>query len=480
MYPNLPNILTFLFIFFANQVVSQEIIWSESFSVADKGVWGDEDSTTIHIDFENISKWTLDYENVKLVSPDDYAKTVATSKGRFECRDVNAEVVWRSELIDISAFKNVKIQLDAKETGSGKNETNKYLKVFSIVDEGEEILFDVKGENYGNWGASLSEQNNINGGMLQIVAYLSTHYAADKVILDEIVVSGEEKNPVVINPGDLLINEVLFNPFPEGEDFVEIYNNSEKEIPLQKLFLASRDKHNELTQIYPLSTQKVFSNPWSYLVLTKDTNGVFPYFNIKYQDCFLQLEKFPSFNNDEDVVVLLNKEMEIIDEFRYTDKMHAPLLADEEGISLERTSFEIATNNFTNWHSASTESGYGTPGYKNSQVLAENKTVPIVTFEPESFSPNSDGYNDEYQIHFQTPKPGFYVNIAIFDAAGRFVQTLAKNEILGTNEIYTWNGEDETGHLQNLGVYVVSVEIFDLFGNIYRFKDGVVLTSVLN
>jgi hypothetical protein len=71
------------------------------------------------------------------------------------------------------------------------------------------------------------------------------------------------------------------------------------------------------------------------------------------------------------------------------------------------------------------------------------------------------------------------VNVTIFDAAGRFVQHLAKNEILGTNGIYTWNGEDKTGHLQNLGVYVVAVEIFDLHGNIYRYKDGVVLTGIL-
>ena len=102
MYPNLPNILTFLFIFFANPAVSQEIIWSESFSIADKGVWGDENDSTIHVDFEGVSKWTLDYENVMLENSDDYAKTVTTSGGRFECRDIHAEVVWRSEMIDIS------------------------------------------------------------------------------------------------------------------------------------------------------------------------------------------------------------------------------------------------------------------------------------------------------------------------------------------------------------------------------------------
>lgn len=480
MHPNLTKILTFLLVFFASYSNAQELIWQEKFSISNKGVWGDENDSIIHKDFEGITTWTLSYENVMLENSGDYAKTVSTSGGRFECRDIHAEVIWKSEEIDISDFKNVNIQLVANETGSGKNEKTKYIKIFFVLDEMEEMLFDSLGENYGNWGASVAEQKNVNGDKLQIVVYLNNHYSADKVILDEIVVSGEEKNPVAINPGDLVINEVLFNPFPGGEDYVEIFNNSEKAIPTNKLFLASRDKYNELTQISPVSIQKEFVDSLSYLVLTEDTNGVFPYFDIKNPESFLQMDKFPGFNNDEDVVVLINNKKEIIDEFHYTDKMHAPLLADEEGISLERIAFEIETNNFSNWHSASTKSGYGTPGYENSQIQADKSFEPIVTFEPESFSPNSDGYHDEYKIQFQVEKPGSYVNIAIFDAAGRFVQHLAKNEILGTNELYKWNGEDETGQLQNIGVYVIVVEIFDLYGNIFRFKDGVVLTGILN
>ncbi len=477
MISNLLKIITFIFIFLVNPVSAQEI-WRESFSIAEKGVWGDKDGSTINQDFSGISTWSIDFADVKLADVNDYAKTVSTSGGRFECRDINGEVVWKSEEINIGDYIEVNIQLTATETGGGANEQNKYLKAFYKLDGGEEIIFGINGENYGNWGSVLAEQDNIKGKTLQIIVYMNNHYSADKVILDEVVVLGEEF-PIIIEPGDILINEVLFNPFPEGNDYVEIYNISNQQIPTNKLYLASRDKNLELTQIYPLSSERFLFQPESYLALTKDTNGVFPFFDIKYPLCFLQMKKFPSFNNDKDYVVLLDADMQVIDELSYSVKMHAPLLADEEGISLERNSFTVATNIFLNWHSASTQSGYGTPGYQNSQFQNEDIIKPLVTFEPESFSPNSDGYNDEYIIRYELEKSGYQINISIFDAAGRFVVRLAKNEILGTSGEYKWNGEDETGQCQDIGVYIVIVEVFDLYGNIYRYKDGVVLTGIL-
>ena len=106
-------------------------------------------------------------------------------------------------------------------------------------------------------------------------------------------------------------------------------------------------------------------------------------------------------------------------------------------------------------------------------------SAPHVTFEPEAFSPNLDGYNDEYLIHYKFGKPGFIANAWIFDTSGHLIVQLAKNNILGTSGTFTWNGEDETGQRQPLGVYVVAVEIFNTEGETFRYKDGVVLTDIL-
>lgn len=477
MISNIPKILIFLSLLFFSKLQAQEI-WRDSFTLPNKGIWGGENGV-IQTDFSGITDWTLDFANVKLQDAGDYAKTVTTSGGRFEVVDITGEVVWRSAIIDIIEYVKVDIKLNASETGSNANVNFKYLKAFYQLDNGAEVPFEINSENSGNWGSAIAEQKGLVGEKLQIVVRMANDYSADKVILDEVIVFGEAKPAEPILPGELVISEVLFNPVAGGSDYVEIYNNSTKEISTNRLYLASRDSKLELTQIYALSKSKKMFLPENYLVLTKDTNGVFPWFEIKCRECFLQMEKFPSNNNDQDYVVLLDENLNVIDELFYSEKMHHLLLAEEKGISLERISFKTETNDIKNWHSASTTSGYGTPGYQNSHHEIENIQTPKITFSPESFSPNFDGYNDEYQINYELEKPGYIANISIFDSAGRFVMKLANNEILGTSGTIVWNGEDQTGKRQNLDVYVVLVEIFNASGEVYQYKDGVVLTDIL-
>ncbi|HSM48728.1 MAG TPA: hypothetical protein VK872_12985, partial [Draconibacterium sp.] len=310
MISNIPKILIFFCLFF-NSILQAQEIWRETFTVPNKGIWGGENGV-IQIDFSGITTWTLEYDEVKLQDASDYAKTVTTSGGRFEVVDITGEVVWRSATIKIAEYIKVDIKLNATETGSNTNTNLKYLKAFYQLDNGVEVPFEINGENRGNWGSAIADQKGLVGEKLQIVVRMANDYSADKVILDEVIVIAEEKPLEPIQPGDILISEILFNPVAGGSDYVEIYNNSGKEISTNRLYLASRDSKLELTQIYPLSKSKRMFFPGNYLALTKDTSGVFHWFEIKCRECFLQMEKFPSYNNDFDYVVLLDENMQVI------------------------------------------------------------------------------------------------------------------------------------------------------------------------
>jgi hypothetical protein len=277
--------------------------------------------------------------------------------------------------------------------------------------------------------------------------------------------------------GSVLINEVLFNPLPGGSDFVELVNVSGVPVALTQLKLATRNDLGELKQIYPVSSGKRVLQPGEYLVCTKDPAAVMAQYATNNPASFVAMSSFPSFSDDAGSVVLLNASQEVIDEFSYTAKMHSPFLGDEEGVSLERISLEKPTADGTNWQSAAESAGFATPGLPNSQTRNEALAKSEITCEPEAFSPNGDGYNDELSIRFRLDKPGYIANMRIFDAVGRLVTHLIKNQSLAQDGSWTWDGKNQAGQKQSIGVYIVLVELFDSEGHQKMFKKTCTLTD---
>ncbi len=280
--------------------------------------------------------------------------------------------------------------------------------------------------------------------------------------------------------GSILINEILFNPFSGGVDFVELVNVSEQAILVSRLKLATRDDALALKQIYSISTEKRYLNPGEFLVCTKDPAAVILQYITNNPSSFCTMKSFPSYSDDAGTVVLLNDSLNVLDEFSYSAKMHSPFLAEEEGVSLERISLEMPTSNRTNWASAAASVGFATPGLPNSLAGSETEIQDEITPEPQAFSPNGDGYNDELSIKFRLSKPGYLANVRVFDAIGRQVRFLVKNQSLAKEGSWLWDGKSESGQRLNIGVYIILVEAFDQDGHTKAFKKTCTLTDLLN
>lgn len=269
--------------------------------------------------------------------------------------------------------------------------------------------------------------------------------------------------------GDLVINEVLFDPRGDGADFIEIYNNSLKSIELKNWTLANISKDT-------IANKKIISElnfslqSGSYIVLTKDSLNIKKEYSMSAEGLFLQMPSLPTYSNDMGVVILINDKNQVVDRFDYNDKMHFSLLNSFDGVSLERLDFNRPTNDKTNWHSASESVGFATPGYKNSQSNQDKISGSNFTIVPEVFSPDNDGFDDVVNVNYKFDSPGYVANVIIYDSRGRQIKHLVKGQLLGNEGTFSWDGISDNLEQARIGIYIIFTEVYDLDGNVKHSK----------
>lgn len=283
------------------------------------------------------------------------------------------------------------------------------------------------------------------------------------------------KIPESPKTGDIIINEILFNPFPGGANFVELINISGSVFDLKQVILAGMTE-GVPDPAYIIAPGGYLLFPDEYIVLTTDAEAVKSHYYSPKPWSFVNMDRMPPMNNKNGRVIIAGLQMNIIDDMQYTSDMHSPLLTNVKGVSLERINFSRPASDRTNWLSASENSGFATPGYKNSQFSEfTGITEKILSIDPKIFSPDNSGYNDIVNIKYELDKPGYTGNITIFDSQGRPVRRLVRNELLGTSGIYSWDGRNDAGHQSRLGIYLVFMELLHPDGDIRRSGETVVL-----
>jgi hypothetical protein len=174
----------------------------------------------------------------------------------------------------------------------------------------------------------------------------------------------------------------------------------------------------------------------------------------------LKMSEFPMLADDAGTVIIARKDdLTVIEKVYYSEKMHYPLLATTDGVSLERVNPALPPEMLTNWQSAASTAGYATPGYRNSHWIIEEGTISEINIEPGIFSPDNDGRDDLLTITISGHDPGYALNMTIFNAEGRLIRQLANNVLAGSENIFIWNGIDDKGCKTRLGFYVLLAEL---------------------
>lgn len=267
--------------------------------------------------------------------------------------------------------------------------------------------------------------------------------------------------PATVEPGDIVINEILFNPVTGGSDYIELYNNSDKLVDLNMLEMANLDddtiSNNELIE------QNFLLFPGNYVVITEDSTQVQQQYPASVLGRFVE-SGLPTYSNDKGTVYLINGN-QVIDMVSYEDDWHFQLMDDDDGKSLERIEPDAPSNSRDNWHTAAENIGFGTPGGENSQYYPALSNGAF-SYTSETVSPDNDGFEDVLQINYEMNAPGYVGTFKVFDDRGRQVATVIDNELLSVTGTISWQGVTDEGTKASIGPYVGIFEAYDVGGGL--------------
>lgn len=266
-------------------------------------------------------------------------------------------------------------------------------------------------------------------------------------------------------PGDIIINELLPEPFVDGSEYIELYNRSEQELSLKDVCISTRKSDGSLNTHYPLEAYPQTLQAGDYLLLTKSIEGVENFYSLPASLNWLEC-KLPVLSNTGSTVVLYREEGEIIiDEVSYSPKWHAPTVKNKKGVALERKDPDKDSQNADNWTSAASSAGFGTPGLENSQYLNRETETDSEEIDDPIYQPTGT-----FQIPYRLNQSGYIARGWIFDLSGRKVALIADNTSLGTQGYLEWNGKGRDGSPVNTGIYIIYLELWHPGGNVIRKK----------
>jgi hypothetical protein len=271
--------------------------------------------------------------------------------------------------------------------------------------------------------------------------------------------------PEAVRIGDVVFNELLFNPFSGDPDYIELVNISRKIIDASRLWLASVSvSSGDTSSAVPLSSEGRCILPGDYYVTTSDPKKVIERYTSGVPDKIHAAPALPSMPDDRGHLLLLSREMNPVDDVIYTEKMHYSLLSEREGISLEKIRPELLSDESTSWHSASESAGWGTPGKVNSVFSGTTTGGDMIRLSSATITPDNNGYEDVLLIDFDLSGAGNVVTVTIYDERGGFVRRIAENFLAGERASLVWDATAGDGSLVRRGIYIIFIELFDAAG----------------
>ncbi|MFH1374553.1 MAG: lamin tail domain-containing protein [bacterium] len=237
----------------------------------------------------------------------------------------------------------------------------------------------------------------------------------------------------------IILSEILADhELPLRTEWVEIKNSSTDIVNLAGYLLG------DSRVLRVVADMAVLIEPGEYFILVQDSVAFHDFYS-QFDGRCLQPLQWPPFNDNDDLVRLVDSFGFTADSFAYADTYGSNYTWSRSNAG-ERES---------EW--GRSEQVGGSPGRLNAVLLQPEVSDLAVTVEPAVFSPDGDGVQDEVTIVVTSAPTETDLSIRIYDRQGRVVRTLVEEERL-LKDSYTWNGRSDGNRRLPVGIYILYVE----------------------
>lgn len=276
---------------------------------------------------------------------------------------------------------------------------------------------------------------------------------------------------------DILISEILFNPYENSADFVEIYNNSNFDIDLSNVYIGNVDKEKKIANLKKISENQIYIFPKNFKVITSNKTNTIKDYPASIEEDIIEISNLPSFPNKEGTVVIVhvnpkNQSM-VLDSFSYQESMHHHFIKNYKGISLERVDFNKPANEKNNFISSSLRYNGATPGFKG--IIDYSEIKDYLQINTRVFNITDPKEPLKFSYHFNTNE--LVMHMVLIDYSGKIIHTFQNKTPINSAGELIINQQDLHNIKIRMGVYTFLIEVYNAHGWKKKYKKSILFVN---